>query len=347
MDTALLIIDAQRNMFEPEPVYQAGKLLTTLETLIHRARAAGVPVIFIRQNGSSGKENAPHSPGWEFHPRLTPLPSEAIVDKHTPDAFYQTELAGLLASQAIRRLIIAGMLTEYCIDATCRRAFGLEYEVTLAADGHSTGSGTLRDSLTAEQVIAHHNRVLQAFADVRPAAEITFDNPPPPAFNLDALTAADRSAIRIGLDEWQAYDTWLATGEGNPFWPHTHPSRFADTLKSMWDPTFTTRGRYLDPPRWELGIARAFLRPLENIPPAFRKANLQAVKGAVDHLLQNPRNPLSAQIRPLDDQLWLYDSRDLRLFYVPQVTRDSGGNERHYIFLVWLSPGVPVFNPFA
>ena len=347
MDTALLIIDPQRTMFEPEPVYQAETLLTTLATLIHRARVAGVPVIFIRHNGSPGKANAPHSPGWEFHPRLAPLPSEAIIDKHTPDAFYQTELAGLLAAQAIRRLVIAGMLTELCVDTTCRRARSLEYDVTLVADGHSTGSVNQPGSLTVEEIIAHHNRVLSAFAEVIPAAGVTFESRPAPTFELDALTAADRAAIRIGLDEWQAYDTWLSTGEGHPFWPHTHPNRFADTLKSMWDSSFTPRGRYLDPPRWELGVARAFLRPLENIPPAFRKVNLQAVKGAVDHLLQNPRNPLSTQIRPLDDQLWLYDSRDLRLFYVPHVTKDREGRNRHTIFLVWLSPGVPVFNPFA
>ena len=110
---------------------------------------------------------------------------------------------------------------------------------------------------------------------------------------------------------------------------------------------FAPRGRYVDPPRWEVGVARVFLRPLENIPPAFRKPNLQAVKGAIDHLLQNPRNPLSTQIRPLNDQLWLYDSRDLRLFYVPHVTQDKDGHERRYIFLIWLSPGVPVYNPFA
>lgn len=347
MDTALLILDAQRNMFDPETVYQADSLLSRVEALIHRARAAGAPVIFARHNGDPGEANAPHSTGWEFHPRLAPLPSEAIVDKHTPDAFYQTELAGLLAGQAIRRLVISGLLTELGVDTTCRRARSLEYDVTLVADGHSTATYERSGSLTAEQIIAHHNRVLQAFADVRPAAEVTFDNPPPPTFELDALTPADRAAIRIGLDEWHAYDTWLSSGEGHPFWPHTHPNRFADTLKSMWDSAFTPRGRYLDPPRWELGVARAFLRPLENIPPAFRKANLQAIKGAVDHLLQNPRNPLSTQIRPLDDQLWLYDSRDLRLFYVPRVTKDREGRDRHYIFLVWLSPGVPVFNPFA
>ena len=45
MDTALLLIDAQVNMFEPEPVYQAAEVLATLRELLDRARAAAAPVI--------------------------------------------------------------------------------------------------------------------------------------------------------------------------------------------------------------------------------------------------------------------------------------------------------------
>ncbi|RIK16935.1 MAG: hypothetical protein DCC51_13005 [Anaerolineae bacterium] len=343
MNSALVIIDAQVNMFEPEPAYRADEMLDRLVELVSRARTSGAPVIFVRNNGGPDDPDRSGSPGWEIHPRLKPAPGESIVDKHTPDSFFQTGLSGVLAARGINRLILAGMQTEYCVDTTCRRAFSLDYSVILAADAHSTFDGVI----PAEQIIAHHNRVLGAFAEVVPASTISFDSSPVPDFELEAITSADRSAIRSGLDEWPEYEKWLSIGAGRPFWPHTHPARFADALKAMWDPAFSPRGHYVDPPRWEVGLARTFLRPLENIPPAFRKANLQVVKGAVDHLLQNPRNPLSAQIRPLDGQLWLYDSRDLRLFYVPHVTRDPDGRERHYIFLVWSAPGIPVYNPFA
>lgn len=347
MDTALLLIDAQVNMFEPEPVHRAANILATLEDLLTRARAANAPVIFVLHIGGADEVVDPHNAGRAIHPRLKPGASDVIINKHTPDAFYLTGLDSVLAERGIRRLVVAGMLTDYCIDTTCRRAFSLDYEVVLAADGHSTSPGDHPGALSPDQIIAHHNAVLSAFADVRAAAEIEFTLTTPPAIELEGLTAADRRAILSGLKEWQTYETWLATGEGKPFWPHSHPARLADELKALWDPTFSPRGRYLDPPRWEVGLARTFLRPLMNIPPAFRKTNLQAVKGAIDHLLQNPRNPLSNQIRQLNDQVWLYDSRDLRLFYSPHVTHDKDGRERHYIFLVWLAPGVPVYNPFA
>lgn len=343
MTTALLLIDAQRNMFEPDPVHDGAKVLARLKALAGRARAAGVPVIFIRNNGDTGEPDEPNTPGWAVHPALEPGADEFIVDKRTPDAFYHTRLSGLLAGRGIHQLVIAGMQTEYCVDTTTRHARILGYHVVLAADAHSTYPG----ALAADQIIVHHNRVLAAFADVRPAATIDFSATPPVAITADAMTAADLAAIRSGLDEWRVYEHWLATGEGHPFWPHSHPAYISDTLKSLWDTAFKPRGRYTDPPRWEAGVARAFMQPLENIPMAFRRTALQAVTTALDHLLQNPRNPLSPHISEIGEHAWLYDARDLRLIYVPSVVSDGTGRERHYVFLLWLAPGIQVRNPFA
>ena len=339
---ALLLIDAQVNMFAPDPVHDGPVVLSRLKELAGRARAAGIPVIFVRHNGGPDDPDAPHTPGWAIHPALAPAADEAIIDKHTPDAFHQTGLAGVLAERGIRRLVLAGMQTEYCIDTTTRRARSLGYEVVLAADAHSTYPG----ALPAEQVIAHHNSVLKSFADVRPAAEIDFQAAPPPVVTAEALTTADLAAIQSGLEEWRVYERWLTTGEGHPFWPHTHPARISDTLRSLWEPSFKPRARYTDPPRWEMGVARVFLQPLANIPMVFRRASLTAVNKAIDHLLQNPRNPLSPHMSAIGEHVWLYDARDLRLIYVPSVVHDKDGRERHTVFLLWLAPGIPVKNPF-
>lgn len=342
-DTALLIIDTQVNMFEPDPVFAAETVLVNLKHLIAAARDAGAPVIFIRNTDGSGESDGSGTPGRAIHPELAPRDDEPIVDKSTPDPFHQTRLTGLLAERGIRNLVIAGMLTELCVDTAVRRAASFGYEVTLAADAHSTCDGLL----PAEQIIAHHNHVLRVFAHVVPTQEIAFEATSPPEIDLPALTTADLSGIAAGLAEWPAYDAWLRAGGGTPFWPHTHPGYLADVLKQMWDPAFKPRGRHVEPPRWEVGVARAFLQPLENIPPAFRRTALQSVAQAVDHLLQSPTNPLSPHLTRLGETLWVCDARDLRLFYVPRTVQDAQDKERHYVFLAWLAPGVPVRNPFA
>jgi aminoglycoside 6'-N-acetyltransferase len=58
------------------------------------------------------------------------------------------------------------------VDTTCRRAFGLGYDVTLAADAHGTWDD---ETLTAAQIVAHHNEVMaNGFADVVSSAEVPF-----------------------------------------------------------------------------------------------------------------------------------------------------------------------------
>ena len=176
--TALVVIDTQVGMFETPglpPVREGERLLRNIEGLIRRARDADVAVVHVRHADGPGHPLERGTRGWEMHPRVAPKGGEPIVDKETPDSFLRTTLGDELESRGIGRLVLAGMQTEYCVDTTCRRACGLGYDVTLAADAH----GTFDDAyLTAAQIVAHHNEVMgNGFAEVVPAAEISFGNP--------------------------------------------------------------------------------------------------------------------------------------------------------------------------
>ena len=89
--------------------------------------------------------------------------------------FVGTELERELESRDIGHLVVTGAQTEYCVDATVRRAASLGYDVTLVTDGHTTSASRL---LSREQIIAHHNRTLPGLALVgariaaRSAAEV-------------------------------------------------------------------------------------------------------------------------------------------------------------------------------
>jgi nicotinamidase-related amidase len=170
--TALLVIDAQVNMFAANnAVYASQKILTTLATILARARNAGILVVYVQNNGGAGDPDQPGTSGWHIHPDLAPREGDIIIQKWTPDAFYRTSLQEELATHGINQVILIGMQTEYCIDTTCRHAFALDYQVTLVKDGHSTYDTNL---LSAAQVIAHHNTILTAFAAVLEAETINF-----------------------------------------------------------------------------------------------------------------------------------------------------------------------------
>jgi nicotinamidase-related amidase len=171
--TALLLIDVQRGLVEGFDEDWAG-VLGTIGTLLARARDAQVPVVFIQHDGGVGHPLQVGGAGWQIHPSVAPLEGELIIHKRWSDAFADTDLRHQLEAQEIGHLVITGAQTEYCVDATVRRAASSGYDVTLVADGHTTSASRL---LSREQIIAHHNRTLPGLAVVgrhiaaTPAAE--------------------------------------------------------------------------------------------------------------------------------------------------------------------------------
>lgn len=172
-DVALLVIDMQiGNFLEPHPIYNGNELLSKVKDLINKARSAGIPIVYVQNNGGSGDPDEYNTPGWEIHPSIAPTEGDVVVEKQTPDAFHKTNLHDELESKEIKKLIIVGLQTEYCVDTTCRRAFSLGYEIVLVKDAHSTWDSS---QLTAKQIIEHHNKVLGGyFATLKNKNEVEF-----------------------------------------------------------------------------------------------------------------------------------------------------------------------------
>lgn len=157
---ALLVIDVQVGLVELMPAAVRGSGLCKIKTLLAKARESGMPVIFIQHDGAKGHPLETHSKGWEIHPSIEPADGEHVIRKRESDSFFETTLQQELEKGGITHLIIAGAMTEYCVDTTCRRATSLGYDVTLAADAHLTRDNEI---LPAANIIAHHNFVLQDF----------------------------------------------------------------------------------------------------------------------------------------------------------------------------------------
>ncbi|MGG0274704.1 cysteine hydrolase family protein [Bacillus rhizoplanae] len=169
--TALLIIDVQEGSFKEEKIlYKGEELLQTIQSLIKKAHSSHVPVIYMKFNGPSGAPLERGTSGWEIHKSIAPSIHDIILEKNHPDSFHETSLQQELEARNIKRIILTGIQSEICVDATCRSAYGLGYAVILVKDGHSTYDSQV---LSASQIIDHHNHVLgQWFADVKNAQTI-------------------------------------------------------------------------------------------------------------------------------------------------------------------------------
>lgn len=135
-DTALLVVDVQEALVAEHPEREE-EFLCLLRRLISFCRKDGVEVIFVRHDDGEGSDLEAGSPGWQVCSALSPAANEQIFDKRFNSAFLETGLDGYLREHGVSRLILAGMQTEYCIDATCKSAFERGYTV-LIPEGATT-----------------------------------------------------------------------------------------------------------------------------------------------------------------------------------------------------------------
>ncbi|WP_316773530.1 isochorismatase family protein [Streptomyces sasae] len=173
-DTALLIIDMQRALLKD--AHDGEACLDRVADLAARARSADVPVIYLRQR----LDQVPAE--WlEVHPTLTPEPTDVVLDKDSADSFLGTALSKVLEERAVRRLVVTGYASDFCVDSTSRSALSHGYDLVLAADGHTTMERPDGAAPTAAQIVAHHNVIFSVIqyagrsVTVAPAAEIRFD----------------------------------------------------------------------------------------------------------------------------------------------------------------------------
>ena len=155
MATTLLLIDLQRNMLEPpDQVPCAARLIELVDGLLERARAAGAPVIHVRNNGAEEELDFPGTPGWELY--HAPVEGEAIVDKFGMDAFADTALEELIPAGG--KIVLAGLASDYCVRATARSALSLGYEVRLVHAAHGAYEADGISAETIEKEIEHELR---------------------------------------------------------------------------------------------------------------------------------------------------------------------------------------------
>ena len=165
--TALLVIDVQRGLFHRStPVRRGDELVATINALVDRAHAAGVPVVYVQH--SSDKVLPFGSDGWKLDQRLHPGLEHLVIHKEHGDAFRETGLADELAGRGVGRVVVTGLVSHGCVRATCLGAFERGFEVLLVSDGHSSYS---RDA--EQQAQACNRQVADAGAEVLPARDVS------------------------------------------------------------------------------------------------------------------------------------------------------------------------------
>ncbi len=177
MKTALLVIDIQKDYFPGgkyplvEPLDAAKKAYMLLQCFrehgghhIHIQHISLEPdaTFFIKgDNGSDIHDSAAHFVG------------EPIVYKHYPNSFRETNLLEILREWGIERVVITGMMTHMCVDATARAAADLGFKVIVAEDACATRDLKYGDTtIPADHVHKAFLAALKSYGDVMKSDEV-------------------------------------------------------------------------------------------------------------------------------------------------------------------------------
>jgi len=167
-NTALLIIDMQRDFMEPggfgetlgNDVSQLARAVQPIAAVLKAARETGMMVVHTREGHLPDLSDAPPAKiergapslrigdpgpmgrilirgeaGHDIIPALYPVEGEIVIDKPGKGAFYATTLGADLKARGIDTLLVCGVTTEVCVNTTVREANDRGYRCIVLADG--------------------------------------------------------------------------------------------------------------------------------------------------------------------------------------------------------------------
>jgi len=164
MNLALVLIDIQNDYFENGTNTRVGsdKAGKNARLILEKFRSTELPIVHIQHIATSPTATffRPNTIGAEIHDSVKPLAHEKVVVKHFPNGFRETDMLDYLKSKSITDLVVCGMMTHMCVDATTRAAKDLGFNITLIGDACATKDLEIHGERVAAKDV--HNSFLAA-----------------------------------------------------------------------------------------------------------------------------------------------------------------------------------------
>lgn len=177
MKTALLVIDIQNDYFPggkfplvnpQEAAKKACQLLQCFRE--HSGHHVHIQHISLKPDAAFFIKG---DSGSDIHDSVAHFVGEPIVYKYYPNSFRETKLLNMLTEWNIERVVICGMMTHMCVDATVRAAADLGFQVLLAEDACATRDLKYDDTvIPADLVHKSFLAALKSYGKVMKAEEI-------------------------------------------------------------------------------------------------------------------------------------------------------------------------------
>ena len=142
MTRALIVVDIQNDYFPggayplsgPEAAAERARLL------LDAFRESGEPIVHMQHvwDEPDAPFMRPGTDGVEIHPSVAPAEGETVMQKAHPNSFLDTGLEDFLRTRGVDSVVVCGMMTAMCVDATVRAASDLGFDASVAHDACAT-----------------------------------------------------------------------------------------------------------------------------------------------------------------------------------------------------------------
>ena len=133
----LLVIDMQKGLLVDE-LYNRDKIIDNILKLINKARKTNNEVIYFKHDAGSGSGLSTGDDAFEISEEVKPLENEKVFIKTINSCFSNTIFSKYLEESSDKDLMILGLQTEFCIDATIKSAYEKGYNVFIPLNTNST-----------------------------------------------------------------------------------------------------------------------------------------------------------------------------------------------------------------
>ena len=152
----LLVVDTQ-NLITNENLYNFNLFISNVEKIIDTARKNNIEVIYVRHDDGSESELTKGTDGFEIYEKFKPFKEEKIFDKQVNSAFKESGLLEYLKIKEEKDIIIVGLQTDYCIDATIKCGFEHGFNMIVPAYANTTVDNKF---ISAEQTYKYYNEFM-------------------------------------------------------------------------------------------------------------------------------------------------------------------------------------------
>lgn len=152
----LLVVDTQE-LITNSKLYHFQEFEKFVKALLDAARERSVEVIYVRHDDGPWAELTKGTPGFEIYEGFRPKQGEMIFDKMVNSPFKESGLLEYLKKKDVQTIIVVGLQTDYCMDATIKCGFEHGFKMIVPANTNSTFDNAF---MTGEQTYKYYNEFM-------------------------------------------------------------------------------------------------------------------------------------------------------------------------------------------